>query len=90
MCHLRAASLLPSHAVRVARAMLLVLIMKPVLFIVFLALGPALAEQLRVVPPPYADAMAVPVALGTATANRGAVAHAIGPAGRAWLCGGGS
>ena len=62
--------------------------MKPVLFIVFLALGPALADQLRVVPPLCADATAAPGALGTAEPNRDAVAYATTPFSRAWLCGG--
>jgi hypothetical protein len=65
--------------------------MKPVLFIVFLALGPAIADQLAVVPPAYVDAMAAPVAaLGTTAANRSAIARATTPSARALLCGSGS
>jgi hypothetical protein len=61
--------------------------MKPVLFLVFLALGPAIADQLAVVPAPYAEAMAAPVAsLGTTAATRSAVARATTPSGRALLC----
>ncbi len=74
-----------------ARVMLLRHHMKPVLFIMFLALGPAIADQLAVVPPGYAGAMAAPVAsLGTTAANRGAIARAIAPSTRALLCGSGS
>jgi hypothetical protein len=65
--------------------------MKPVLFIVFLALGPAIADQLAVVPSTYADAMSAPVAsLGSTAANRSAIARATTPSGRALLCGRGS
>jgi hypothetical protein len=65
--------------------------MKPILLIAFLAVGPALADQLRVVPPAYADAMAGPAAsLGTTAASRSAIANAATPSGRAWLCGRGS
>ena len=76
---------------RVARAMLLCHRMKTVLFIVFLALGPALADQLAVAPAHYAVAMATPFAsLGAAAANRSAVDHATTPSERAALCGRGS
>lgn len=65
--------------------------MKTVLLIGFLALGPALADQLRMVPPAYADAMAPPVtSLGTTAASRSAIANATTPSGRTWLCGRGS
>jgi len=65
--------------------------MKAALFIAFLALGPALADQLAVAPQAYADAMAAPVAsLGTTAANRSAIARATAPSGRVLLCGRGS
>jgi hypothetical protein len=65
--------------------------MKTVLFIVFLALGPALADQLAVVPAHYNAAMATPLAsLGAAAASRSAVEHPTTPSERAVLCGRGS
>jgi hypothetical protein len=65
--------------------------MKPILFIMFLALGPALADQLGVVPRGFANALGLPEASrAAAAADPGAVARVTAPAGRAWLCGRGS
>jgi hypothetical protein len=53
--------------------------MKPVLLLAFLALGPALAEQVPIVPPVVSDAVAQSSSTAPAAAPREAE--------RIWLCG---
>ncbi|HEU4732574.1 MAG TPA: hypothetical protein VFT22_31985 [Kofleriaceae bacterium] len=65
--------------------------MKPVLFIAFLALGPALADQLTRVAPGYFRVAAGPVAMLSRPLSSNPVAplaRAPTQAERDWLCGG--
>ncbi|HET7504360.1 MAG TPA: hypothetical protein VFK02_25235 [Kofleriaceae bacterium] len=61
--------------------------MKPVLFIAFLALGPALADQLTDAAPVYFRVAAGPIATFGNPLSRDPVARATTPAERDWLCG---
>jgi len=67
------------QSLRVARRMLLFSRMKPLLFLAFLALGPALAEQVPIVPRVVSDAVVQSAGTAPAAAPREAE--------RIWLCG---
>jgi hypothetical protein len=63
--------------------------MKPVLFIAFLALGPALADQLTRAAPGYFVVASGPVAIGGPLSSHDPVARSttLPAAERDWLCG---
>jgi len=61
--------------------------MKPILLLAFLALGPALADQTRAVPPVYPAAVAAPVAARLRATDRVAVQTPLSDDERARLCG---
>jgi hypothetical protein len=61
--------------------------MKTVLFLAFLALGPALADQMRLVPRVYTDSPTSPVAAASTEPIAVALAHGTAAHDRAWLCG---
>jgi hypothetical protein len=61
--------------------------MKPVLLLAFLALGPALADRARTVPPVYEPAVVAPVATRLHATDRVAAQTPLSADERALLCG---